>query len=186
MGVRPVRSVHAASVGRRIEMKSWTEGKNGLALPDLIVQTPIISLKVEEKDEVADRGHHRAPDTFTGPAPAPMSAAPRPATAHVRGVTRDDPHPGAEKPDRPHRGEATSVDRLREEEVTTRARRRGEAMRGGHQTGDRGLRVRGPEVLKDWLRESWIKQAFSLCPSDLTWRPWLKLWPLSFWLSWLI
>lgn len=63
MGVCPLRSVHAASIGRRIEMKSRTEGKNGSALPDLIVHTAIIPLKVEEKDEVADYGRHRPPET---------------------------------------------------------------------------------------------------------------------------
>lgn len=87
-----------------------------------------------------------------------MIGARRPTTAHVRGVTRDNPLPGVEKPDCPHPGEATSVDRLREEEVTISARRRGEAMTGGHQTGDWRRRLRGQEVQKDWLRESWINQ----------------------------
>ncbi|KAK5618553.1 hypothetical protein CRENBAI_016475 [Crenichthys baileyi] len=150
--VKPVliRSALTTNVGQRIERK------NNQAVLDHVVHNAIMPPKVKERDEIADR---RSPtDTLAGLALVPTIAPPRLVTAHVQGVTRDDPLPGREKPKGPHQGEVMSIDHL-QEEVTRNARHHGEAMKGGLPQRDQYLSVRGPEVPTDWLRDYWKQQS---------------------------
>ncbi|XP_017165967.1 uncharacterized protein LOC108167210 isoform X2 [Poecilia reticulata] len=169
-----------ADVGQRTERKNGTED---LAPQDLRVHSTIMALKVEERGGEADHGRRTPPNTLTGPALILMIAKLRHTTAHVQEVATDCPLPGGGKPSGRHQGEATSADRL-QEEATRDARHRGEAMKGGHQERDQRQGTGGPEVPTGWLKESWGKKLFSLCPNSPTWRPWLKLWLPFYWLSW--
>lgn len=124
---------------------------------------------VEGRSAVVVHDHHIVPDTLAGPglvlAPHGMTAQPPFPIGHG--------HLGDLMGDYHHQGGWTADDR-----------HQGGTVRANHPQKGHPLNKKSQAVQEDWFRNYWKHhQLPSLWQHSLTWRLWLKLWLLPYWLS---